>query len=119
VRASDVARQLLTFSRGESTIGAAVDVSGMANETLSLLRATTPTSITINADANTKLTAQFNSAQLQQVLVNLCLNARDALVDYGTRSTSRSGERMSTRCVLRAGRCLTETSQGSRLVTTS
>jgi len=79
-RAKDLVQQILAFSRRSSVERRPTDMSQAAIETLELLRASLPasTSLTVAATAD-NLVAQVNAAQMHQILLNLVLNANDAL----------------------------------------
>ncbi|MCB1748558.1 MAG: PAS domain-containing protein [Gammaproteobacteria bacterium] len=83
-RARDLVQQLLTFSRGEAVEMESVAVEAVAAEALRMLRPTVPSSIEFTLAAAAGLPAvRGNPVQLQQVIVNLCINARDALDGSG------------------------------------
>jgi hypothetical protein len=80
-RASEIVNHLLKFSRVSGTERADVDVNKVIRETLSLvdpmLRASR---ISVNARLAPSPTAIYgNAGRLQQVFMNLILNARDAM----------------------------------------
>jgi PAS domain S-box-containing protein len=84
-RARDHVAQLLAFSRprrGERRLLAAAPVSRHA---LQLLRSTLPTSIAVECDEPDPTVPPVlgDPVQLEQVLFNLCINARDAIHDHG------------------------------------
>jgi PAS domain S-box-containing protein len=83
-QAASVARQLLAFSKQRRPAHRPVDVNRVARRTLELLRATLPGSIRVeqSLDRNDQC-VQGDETQLQQVLMNLCLNARDAMPQGG------------------------------------
>jgi PAS domain S-box-containing protein len=75
-----LAAQLLAFSRQRRPAARPVEVNGAARRTLELLRATLPGRVElVSALAEGDLLIQGDETQLQQVLMNLCLNARDAM----------------------------------------
>jgi signal transduction histidine kinase len=82
-QAANLAAQLLAFSKKRP--GARrVDVNAVAGQTLSLLRGTLPANIALESTlANGELFVQADESQLQQILMNLCLNARDAMPQGG------------------------------------
>jgi PAS domain S-box-containing protein len=83
-QAANLAHQLLAFSKQRRAAPRRIDVNRVAGRTLELLRATLPKAIRIEpALADAELPVQADEMQLQQVLVNLCLNARDAMPHGG------------------------------------
>jgi signal transduction histidine kinase len=83
-QAANLAHQLLAFSKQRRTAPKRIDVNRVASRTLELLRATLPKVIRIEpALADAELPVQGDEMQLQQVLMNLCLNARDAMPHGG------------------------------------
>ena len=83
-RGTALVKQILTFSRGLEGDKCIVQVRHLVNEIAQIINETFPKSIeltlnipktlwTVNADAN----------QLHQVLMNLCVNARDSMPDGG------------------------------------
>lgn len=97
-RASQIVNNLLSFSRMNATEFAPVDVHKVVNETLSLLEHPLKTArIKVQTDLSAKTpTVTGNAGKLQQVFLNLFLNARDAMPDGGilTIRTSEAGGRM-------------------------
>ncbi len=86
-RASIIVRQLLSFSRGEDGERQPVEVAMIFRELASFLRETFPREITIATSAGPDLWAVMSEpTQVHQVLMNLCVNARDAMPRGGTLS---------------------------------
>lgn len=80
LRARDIVKQLLTFSRQDSSKQMPIDISSVVSESLKLIRATTPTNIKIRDNISPNCLPIFgNVTQINQVLINLCNNAVDAL----------------------------------------
>jgi PAS domain S-box-containing protein len=101
-QAANLAHQLLAFSKQRRAAPKRIDVNRVAGRTLELLRATLPKAIHIEPTlAAGELPVQADEMQVQQVLMNLCLNARDAMprggrlqvrteaVDSGQRTVDR------------------------------
>jgi PAS domain S-box-containing protein len=84
-QAAGLAAQLLALSKQRPTPVRRVDVNHVSRRTLGLLQATLPSSITLLADlAPGELPILADETQVQQVVMNLCLNARDAMPDGGS-----------------------------------
>ena len=79
-RAKHLVQQILAFSRQQETEHTNIDPESIVNETVQLMRAALPKSISLNLRLRSdKVTIRGNPTQLVQVLVNLCVNARDAI----------------------------------------
>ena len=79
-RAADLTRHLLTFSRRQPPHLAGVDVNEIVTTTLKLLERVLPASIAIEFVPEAGLPrVSADRSQMEQVLMNLCLNARDAM----------------------------------------
>jgi PAS domain S-box-containing protein len=81
-RAKQLVAQILAFSHGRDMAMASVDLRDVAQEARELLRGLLPSTTAIDlAITAAPATILGNAVQLQQVMVNLCVNARDALPD--------------------------------------
>ena len=83
-RGSAVTRQLLTFSRRRATAAAVLDLAELVRDTGALLRPLLPSSIAIALDAPAPAWVCADRSGLEQLLMTLALNARDAMPDGGT-----------------------------------
>ncbi len=88
-RGASLTRQLLTFARKTETFVKPVDVNALIEETIDLFRR----SVTREIEVITSLTAEptiinGDDGQVQQALLNLFLNARDAMPRGGTLTVS-------------------------------
>lgn len=84
LRARDVVKQLLTFSRKDDTKKTALDMGAVVKESLKLIRSSIPTNIDICRNIAEELNPIMgNSTQINQVLINLCTNAADAMLNTG------------------------------------
>jgi PAS domain S-box-containing protein len=79
-RAKNLVAQMLTYSRGGTGVIEDVSVAPMLSEAIRLLRSTLPSTIEVNLRVLTPdAVVRSESVSLQQVLINLCINARDAM----------------------------------------
>ncbi|GAA3293343.1 hypothetical protein GCM10020218_070140 [Dactylosporangium vinaceum] len=84
-RATNLTRQLLTFTRGDRIQPQHVDLSTAVGEVRDILVRTIGEHITLVAQPCPQpVTVHIDPGQLQQVLLNLAINARDAMPDGGT-----------------------------------
>jgi PAS domain S-box-containing protein len=83
-RASALTRQLLVFSRGEVPHREVVDVAAVLRGSEKLLRRVLGGKAVLEARVDDELwPIEADPAQLEQVIVNLAVNARDAMPDGG------------------------------------
>ena len=83
-RASTLTRQLLAFSRQQPLRPQPTDLNALITDTGKLLRRTLGPQIEVDSMlAEDLCLAHVDRAQLETALVNLCLNARDAMPDGG------------------------------------
>ena len=86
-RGAGVVRQLLTFARKNEGRRESVHANDIIRELLKFLDETLPKNITITADLADGLPSVVADAtQIHQVLLNICVNARDAMPRGGTLS---------------------------------
>jgi nitrogen-specific signal transduction histidine kinase len=84
-RAANLTRQLLTFTRGDTVQPQDVDVNEAIAEVHAMLDRTIGEHIHLAAIPSPRpLTVHVDPSQLQQVLLNLAINARDAMPEGGT-----------------------------------
>jgi PAS domain S-box-containing protein len=84
-RGADIIKQLLTFARGKPGVRAPLPVRHLLNEMHKLIRETFPRNIQSRVNVPRDLWLILGDAtQIHQALMNLCVNARDALPEGGT-----------------------------------
>ncbi|MDZ8053589.1 MAG: PAS domain S-box protein [Aulosira sp. ZfuVER01] len=84
-RGADLVQQILSFTRGVEGSRAIVQVRHLLSDIAQVAQRTFPKFIETKTDIAPDLWTVFADAtQLHQVLMNLCVNARDAMPDGGT-----------------------------------
>ncbi|MBI4953939.1 MAG: response regulator [Myxococcales bacterium] len=89
-RAAELAARLLRFSRAGRSRYVAVDLSAACDGLVKTLRRTIDRGVQIDAEIAPDLVVLGDECELHQVLMNLCLNARDAMPGGG-RLSVRAG----------------------------
>jgi CheY-like chemotaxis protein/two-component sensor histidine kinase len=83
-RASDLVKQILTFSRRDRMDKETVQISSIVKEVLKLIRSSLPTTIDILSKIDAKKNVVLaDPTQIHQVIMNLCTNAGHAMRDKG------------------------------------
>ena len=84
-RARDLIQQMLTFSRGQRGAPRALSLPPLVRESVKLFRASLPSTVEIETEIARDVPAvMLDPVHLDQILLNLCLNARDAMNGVGT-----------------------------------
>jgi len=84
-RGADIIRQLLAFSRGASGDRGPVQLGAVVREMCAIIRETFPKNIVTRTEIpRESWTINGNATELHQVLMNLCVNAKDAMPSGGT-----------------------------------
>ncbi|MDY6825295.1 MAG: ATP-binding protein [Thermodesulfobacteriota bacterium] len=79
-RAGELVRQLLVFTKGQSATHRPVCIGTIVTETLKIIKSMVPTTITIQKSLpDTEWMINADAAQIQQVIMNLCANAAQAM----------------------------------------
>jgi two-component system, cell cycle sensor histidine kinase and response regulator CckA len=90
-RGSKLVKQLLTFARKSETVFQPVQINDIINEIRILLKATFPKTIEFKCNLMEDLPSIIgDSTQIHQIILNLCVNARDAMPNGGTLTISSS-----------------------------
>jgi PAS domain S-box-containing protein len=103
-RGAALVQQLLTSARQTEARLSSLDLNALVRELERMLQATFPKTISFNLELQPDLPAiTADKSQIHQVLLNLCVNARDAMPEGGTLTLKTS---------ITAGSELTETFSG-------
>lgn len=88
-RAKSLIEQILNFSRANEQGKAAIDLSQSITEVLTLMKASLSSGIEVDVQMNApSAIVEANSTQVSQALMNLCVNAQDAMEGKGRLSVS-------------------------------
>ena len=83
-RASEIVRQLMVYAGEDSAVFETVDLGALVREMLQLMMATITKNATLKIDVSPNLPPmRGNAAQLRQVVMNLIINASEALREKG------------------------------------
>jgi len=82
-RAAGIVRQLLTFGRGKEDERVLLQVRHLVRDMGKIVRETFPRSIEVKVDCPNLWPVRGNATQIHQILLNLCINARDAMPNGG------------------------------------
>ncbi len=88
-RGANLVKQVLSFTRGIEGDRAPLQLKHLITEIQQVIQETFPKLIQVTTQIDPDLwTVSANATQLHQVLMNLCVNARDAMPDSGTLTIS-------------------------------
>jgi PAS domain S-box-containing protein len=83
-RARELIAQMLTFSRGQRGERRPVDLVDLVRDACKLLRSTLPSTIELHQSMERDVPVlRLDPVQVEQVVLNLCINARDAMRGTG------------------------------------
>lgn len=85
LRARDLVKKMMVFSRDDQGKSEALNIENIISESIQMLRSVIPSSIEIIYHHDENLPkVMMDNVQMQQIIMNLCLNAKDAMNDVGT-----------------------------------
>jgi two-component system cell cycle sensor histidine kinase/response regulator CckA len=94
-RAAELTKQLLGFARRGKYQVRPNDCNALIREIVLILQRTIDPRIAISVDPDPRLSVvEGDEAQIQQALMNICLNARDAMPNGGTLRIASRNQRM-------------------------
>lgn len=83
-RASGLIGQILTFAKGSSHEREPINVKQCIDEVVKMARETFPKEVSVDEQIPSEaLLIDGNYTQIHQVIMNLCINARDAMIEKG------------------------------------
>lgn len=98
-RGKELIGQLLAFSRHQPLERAEADLNAIIIGITSMLQSLLQKKVTLKLDLAPDLcTAYCNRGQIEQVIVNLAINARDAMPDGGTLTITTSNSKAEDKC---------------------
>ena len=101
-RGADMVRQLLAFARGAEGERNPVQLERLVHEMENIISGSFPKNIRLTVECDPQLPSVLgDTTQLHQVILNLCVNARDAMPDGGTLTLEARG--MTVDAVLAGG----------------
>jgi PAS domain S-box-containing protein len=108
VRARDLIQQMLTFSRGKRGQPRPVALPPLVSQSVKLFGSSLPSTLEVETHIEEDIPpVMLDPVHLDQILLNLCLNARDAMSGIGTIrvsvSRSQAAEHVCTACRQTAG----------------
>lgn len=99
-RASSLIKQLMAFSRRGSSDPEIIIIPDLINEMIDMLKPLLPSTIHVEVDVNQYMSGiVFDLTQIEQILLNICINARDAMKGRGSLKISAKEVKLdSIRC---------------------
>ncbi len=112
-RAANLVRQIMTFSRMDVTCLKPINISSVVKDALQMVRSTTPVAIEIRQNIPKEcFTIMADTSQIYQIILNLCINACQAMGDgVGVLEVTLKNERCEG-CFLNLHVCRIKTETG-------
>ncbi|MET0240292.1 MAG: PAS domain-containing protein [Sphingobium sp.] len=103
-RAAALTHRLLAFSRRQTLAPVPTDVNALVSGMSELIQRTVGPAIAVETVAGQNLwTALVDQSQLENALLNLCINARDAMPDGGSITIETANKRLDREAALHHG----------------
>ncbi|MFN7914807.1 MAG: PAS domain S-box protein [Vicinamibacterales bacterium] len=83
VRSAELTRKLLAFGRRGKNIVEAVDLNAIVQDSVSMLRPSFRPDVVVSIEPESMWTVDADPGQMNQLVVNLCINANEAMPDGG------------------------------------
>ena len=100
-RGADIIKQVLTFARGIDGDRKILSIKPIITEVVKMAQKTFPKTVEIDLELNnTVWLFSGDQTQIEQVILNLCINARDAVSDRGRISVRAFNTKLSARELL-------------------
>lgn len=94
-RGANMVKQVLSFARGVEGERVVIQLKHIIKDLIKVLKETLPKSININYQIDPELNViSADATQIHQVLMNLCINARDAMPSGGTLTIAAENARL-------------------------
>lgn len=93
-RGAAIVKQLLAFSRNQAQERVPVDLWQLVRETLQMVKTGLAPNVAVVQPGEGRGLVRADSTQLHQVLMNLCVNARDAMPGGGTLTVGLTREQL-------------------------
>ncbi|MCL4244734.1 MAG: PAS domain S-box protein [Candidatus Dadabacteria bacterium] len=94
-RGADLIRQVLSFARGIHSEKQILNMKYLLSDVVSIIHETFPRNIEVSSDSAPYIrNISGNYTQMHQVILNICLNARDAMPEGGRLSLTAENIRM-------------------------
>jgi PAS domain S-box-containing protein len=100
-RGANMVKQILTFARGSADDRGLIQPKHLIKEMIEIARHTFPKRIQIRPDLTPDTwVVRGNPTQLHQILLNMCVNARDAMPAGGTLTLASGNVRLDAACAM-------------------